>query len=107
MKWAPRQLLHLGRRSPSRRRDRREVKEGFRQWLLNHFPDPDILLNKNRMPGSASPLARDNKLPTEVMMDISRTYVGIAEDHRSAAGTQCQSETGDHRYCGSSTALID
>jgi phosphoribosylaminoimidazole-succinocarboxamide synthase len=24
-------------------------------------------------------LARDNKLPTEVMMDISRTYVGIAE----------------------------
>ena len=24
-------------------------KEGFRQMLLNHFPDPDILLNKNRM----------------------------------------------------------
>ncbi|WP_421199395.1 phosphoribosylaminoimidazolesuccinocarboxamide synthase [Aeromonas enteropelogenes] len=53
-------------------------KEGFRQWLLNHFPDPDILLNKNRMPERFA-LARDNKLPTEVMMDISRTYVGIAE----------------------------
>ena len=24
-------------------------KEGFRQLLLNHFPDPDILLNKERM----------------------------------------------------------
>ncbi|BEE16416.1 phosphoribosylaminoimidazole-succinocarboxamide synthase [Aeromonas enteropelogenes] len=53
-------------------------KEGFRQWLLNHFPDPDILLNKNRMPERFA-LARDNKLPTEVMMDISHTYVGIAE----------------------------
>ncbi|QYJ92284.1 phosphoribosylaminoimidazolesuccinocarboxamide synthase [Shewanella spartinae] len=53
-------------------------KEGFRQWLLNHFPDPDILLNKERMPERFA-LARDNKLPTEVMMDISNTYVGIAE----------------------------
>lgn len=53
-------------------------KEGFRQWLLNHFPDPDILLNKERMPERFA-LARDNKLPTDVMMDISNTYVGIAE----------------------------
>lgn len=55
-----------------------QSKEGFRQWLLNHFPDPDILLNKDRMPERAA-LARDNALPTEVMMDISRTYLGIAE----------------------------
>jgi phosphoribosylaminoimidazole-succinocarboxamide synthase len=55
-----------------------QSKEGFRQWLLNHFPDPDILLNKDRMPERAA-LARDNKLPEAVMMDISRTYVGIAE----------------------------
>jgi phosphoribosylaminoimidazole-succinocarboxamide synthase len=55
-----------------------QSKEGFRQWLLNHFPDPDILLNKDRMPERAA-LARDNQLPTEVMMDISRTYLGIAE----------------------------
>lgn len=53
-------------------------KEGFRQWLLNHFPDPDILLNKNRMDERAA-LARNNDLPTEVMMNISKTYVGIAE----------------------------
>lgn len=55
-----------------------QSKEGFRQWLLNNFPDPDILLNKDRMPERAA-LARDNALPTEVMMDISQTYLGIAE----------------------------
>jgi phosphoribosylaminoimidazole-succinocarboxamide synthase len=53
-------------------------KEGFRQWLLNHFPDPDILLNKNRMDERFA-LARDNALPVEVMMDVSRTYIDIAE----------------------------
>lgn len=55
-----------------------QSKEGFRQWLLNNFPDPDILLNKDRMPERAA-LARDNTLPVEIMMEISRTYVGIAE----------------------------
>jgi phosphoribosylaminoimidazole-succinocarboxamide synthase len=55
-----------------------QSKEGFRQWLLSNFPDPDILLNKDRMPERAA-LARDNALPTDVMMDISRTYLGIAE----------------------------
>ena len=53
-------------------------KEGFRQWLLNHFPDPDILLNKERMPERFA-LAADNKLPQSVMMDISNTYIDIAE----------------------------
>jgi phosphoribosylaminoimidazole-succinocarboxamide synthase len=53
-------------------------KEGFRQWLLNNFPDPDILLNKERMPEREA-LARDNALPAAVMMNISATYVGIAE----------------------------
>ncbi len=53
-------------------------KEGFRQFLLNHFPDPDILLNKERMPEREA-LARDNALPLEALMDISRTYTGIAE----------------------------
>ena len=53
-------------------------KEGFRQLLLQHFPDPDILLNKDRMPERAA-LARDNALPTEVLMAVSDTYVGIAE----------------------------
>ncbi|EDP60242.1 phosphoribosylaminoimidazolesuccinocarboxamide synthase [Vibrio sp. AND4] len=53
-------------------------KEGFRKFLLNHFPDPDILLNKARMPEREA-LARDNELPVESLMDISRTYIGIAE----------------------------
>ena len=53
-------------------------KEGFRQLLLKHFPDPDILLNKNRMEEREA-LARDNALPTEVLMAVSDTYVGIAE----------------------------
>ncbi|EGQ8495160.1 phosphoribosylaminoimidazolesuccinocarboxamide synthase [Vibrio alginolyticus] len=53
-------------------------KEGFRQFLLNHFPDPDILLNKERMPEREA-LARDNALPVESLMAISSTYIGIAE----------------------------
>lgn len=53
-------------------------KEGFRQFLLNHFPDADILLNKDRM-DERSALAKDNELPADALMDISRTYTGIAE----------------------------
>lgn len=53
-------------------------KEDFRQLLLNHFPDPDILLNKERMPERQA-LAKDNDLPESVLMKISDTYVGIAE----------------------------
>jgi phosphoribosylaminoimidazole-succinocarboxamide synthase len=53
-------------------------KEGFRQLLLNHFPDPDILLNKNRM-DERSALARDNALPESVLMAVSATYTSIAE----------------------------
>jgi phosphoribosylaminoimidazole-succinocarboxamide synthase len=53
-------------------------KEGFRQLLLAHFPDPDILLNKGRMPERLA-LAQDNALPLAMMMSVSETYVGIAE----------------------------
>lgn len=53
-------------------------KEGFRQLLLSHFPDPDILLNKNRMPEREA-LARDNILPMSVLMEVSKTYIAIAE----------------------------
>ncbi|MDO8860786.1 phosphoribosylaminoimidazolesuccinocarboxamide synthase [Haliea sp. E1-2-M8] len=53
-------------------------KESFRQLLLNHFPDPDILLNKDRMPERVA-LARDNELPASVLLAVSATYVGIAE----------------------------
>ncbi len=53
-------------------------KEGFRQLLLNHFPDPDILLNKDRMIEREA-LARDNELPESVLMAVSETYIAIAE----------------------------
>ncbi len=53
-------------------------KEAFRQLLLNHFPDSDILLNKDRMDERAA-LARDNELPEEVLMTVSSTYVELAE----------------------------
>ena len=53
-------------------------KESFRQLLLNHFPAPDVLLNKDRM-GERQALAQDNALPASVLMKVSETYVGIAE----------------------------
>ncbi|WP_017443918.1 phosphoribosylaminoimidazolesuccinocarboxamide synthase [Gayadomonas joobiniege] len=53
-------------------------KEGFRQFLLNHFDDADILLNKNRMDERLA-LARDNALPLSAMMALSETYLNIAE----------------------------
>ena len=52
-------------------------KEGFRQLLLKHFPDPDILLNKDRM-SEREALARDNELPLSVLMGVSKTYIDLA-----------------------------
>lgn len=53
-------------------------KEGFRQLLLKHFPEPDILLNKGRMEERYA-LARENALPADMLMQVSDTYVSIAE----------------------------
>jgi len=53
-------------------------KEDFRQLLLNHFPKPDILLNKTRMEERHA-LAANNALPKDVLMKISSTYVDVAE----------------------------
>lgn len=53
-------------------------KEDFRQLLLNHFPDPDILLNKDRM-DERQALADDNELPESVLLQVSKTYTNIAE----------------------------
>lgn len=52
-------------------------KEEFRQLLLNYFPDPDILTNKNRMDERPA-LARDTALPESIMMQTSATYLSIA-----------------------------
>jgi len=53
-------------------------KEGFRQMLLGHFADADILIDKNRME-ERSALARDNELPQWMIMAVSKTYRDIAE----------------------------
>lgn len=53
-------------------------KEDFRQFLLSYFPDPDILLNKNRMQERFA-LAKNNALPQAEIMKISETYLNIAE----------------------------
>jgi len=52
-------------------------KESFRKMLMNHFPDPDILTNKDRM-GERTKLA-ENLLPEAKLMDISKVYTDIAE----------------------------
>ena len=52
-------------------------KEGFRKMLQAHFPDPDILLNKDRMEERYQ-LCKDNELPASMMHEVSKTYVGIA-----------------------------
>merc|ERR1711904_422303 len=53
-------------------------KEGFRQLLLKHFPDPDIFTNKDRM-AERKKLATDNLLPQSVLMEVSKTLADIAE----------------------------
>ncbi len=53
-------------------------KEEFRQLLLEHFPDPDILTDKARM-AERPALARDNALPESIMLRVSATYRDIAE----------------------------
>lgn len=51
-------------------------KEKFRQLLLSHFPDPDILTNKARM--EERPALAEAGLPLDIMMQTSDTYLDIA-----------------------------
>ena len=51
----------------------KSLKKVFVRLYLNYFPDPDILLNKSRMPERLA-LAKDNALPVEMMLDVSATY---------------------------------
>ena len=53
-------------------------KEGFRQALLEYANDPDILINKDRMDERYA-FASSTVLPREMMMDVSNTYIDIAE----------------------------
>ncbi len=53
-------------------------KEGFRQALLNFASDPDVLINKNRI-DERYRFASDTVLPTQMILDVSKTYVELAE----------------------------
>lgn len=53
-------------------------KEGFRQALLRGAPDPDVLLDKNRM-AERKAYAENTLLPSSLMHAVSETYIGIAE----------------------------
>jgi len=53
-------------------------KEAFRQNLLEHFNDPDILLNPARM-SERKALAENNRLPEALMQSVSDTYCTLAE----------------------------
>jgi phosphoribosylaminoimidazole-succinocarboxamide synthase len=53
-------------------------KEGFRQALLNFAPDADVLINKNRM-DERYRYASDTVLPAQMMLDVSKTYIDLAE----------------------------
>jgi phosphoribosylaminoimidazole-succinocarboxamide synthase len=53
-------------------------KECFRKMLLAHFPEPDILTNKDRMT-ERKKLATDHALPQEKLMEVSKVYTDIAE----------------------------
>jgi len=53
-------------------------KEAFRKMLLSHFPDPDILTNKDRMK-ERTKLAAENLLPQAKLMEVSKVYTDIAE----------------------------
>merc|ERR1711879_270276 len=53
-------------------------KEAFRKMLLSHFPDPDILTNKDRME-ERKKLASENLLPQAKLMEVSKVYTDIAE----------------------------
>ncbi|MCW0469108.1 hypothetical protein OH492_08855 [Vibrio chagasii] len=55
-----------------------------------YFPDADILLNKERMPEREA-LARDNELPLDALMSLSRTYLDIAAKITGAGCTERQS----------------
>lgn len=53
-------------------------KESFRQALLNHFEDSDVLLDKDRMDERLA-LAKATQLPAEFFQNVSQTYCGLAE----------------------------
>lgn len=58
---------------------REDSKEYFREMLQASVPDKDVLLNKNRM-DERKELAETFRLKDQQMMEVSRLYVGLAEE---------------------------
>ncbi|MEM0953737.1 MAG: phosphoribosylaminoimidazolesuccinocarboxamide synthase [Pseudomonadota bacterium] len=58
-------------------------KEFFRQKLLAHFPDPDILTNKARM--AERPGLAQSELPISVMMETAEVYLELAQQITGAS----------------------
>jgi len=54
-----------------------QSKEAFRQKLLAHFPDPDILTNKLRM--DERPALARAALPASIMLETGEVYRALAE----------------------------
>ncbi len=52
-------------------------KEGFRKELMAHFPDADILTNKNRM-DERKELGKE-LIPQDILLQVSKTYTDVAE----------------------------
>ena len=48
-----------------------------RSCVVNHFPDPDILTNKNRMDERYK--LGEEILPQSIMMETSKVYADVAE----------------------------
>ena len=46
--------------------------------MLCFAPDPDVLINKNRM-DERYRFASDTVLPARMMLDVSKTYIDLAE----------------------------
>lgn len=71
-----------------------QSKEAFRQFLLQHVDDPDVLLDKTRM-AERRRLADTTALPRQALMEVSKTYLDIAEKitgHRPALPDNARQE---------------
>ena len=53
-------------------------KEEFRQQLLGHLDDPEVLLDKDRQAERVR-VAAETVLPEAMLLDLSRTYIELAE----------------------------
>ena len=73
-----------------------QSKEAFRQQLLNHFPDPDILLNKERMHERAPTGRTQSTSRCDVNVGVRNLFEHRAKNHGKQHIYPCQSERRNH-----------